>query len=102
MGASERRSELEEPKSSLETLDPTKAFTRLNRPYDSGRLQQAVGQEQSQQIINTPGAAFLQQAKILARQKALRTVGRVAKYGGGAAAAYEGMKATEDLCGLSQ
>ncbi len=39
------RPELAGPSSTFETLDTTKAFTRLNRLYDSGRLQQAVGQE---------------------------------------------------------
>ncbi len=51
MSASGMRPELAGTNNSLEVLDPRKAFERLNKLYNSGRLQQAVGQSQSEQII---------------------------------------------------
>ena len=77
MSAGGMRPELAGPTSSPEVLDPRKAFDRFNKLYNSGRLQQAVGQSQSEAIIQHADAAFLQQQKILARQKALKAVGKV-------------------------
>jgi hypothetical protein len=92
MSASGMRPELAGTNNSPEVLDPRKAFERLNKLYNSGRLQQAVGQSQSEQIIQHADAAFLQQQKILARQKTLKTVGKVTGTGAAVGALGEGAK----------
>jgi hypothetical protein len=92
MSASGMRPELAGTNNSPEVLDPRKAFERLNKLYNSGRLQQAVGQSQSEQIIQHADAAFLQQQKILARQKTLKTVGKVTGTGAAIGALGEGAK----------
>jgi hypothetical protein len=61
-----------------EALDPTKAFTRLNRLYDSGRLQQAVGQDQAQLLLQHADSAFTQNAKTVALQKGAKTAAKIA------------------------
>lgn len=68
-------------KSSPEVLDPSKAFLRLNRLYDSGRLQQAVGQDQAQALLQHSDQAFVQNARTLALQKGAKAVGKVVGYG---------------------
>ena len=100
MSAGGMRPELAGPTSSPEVLDPRKAFDRLNKLYNSGRLQQAVGQSQSEAIIQHADAAFLQQQKILARQKALKAVGKVTGTGAAIGALGGAVKLTKDA--LSQ
>jgi hypothetical protein len=68
---------------------PKKAFGRLNQLYDSGRLQQAVGQNQSEQLIQHADAAFLRQQKIANRVKTLKNVAKVA---GASGIGYEAVK----------
>jgi hypothetical protein len=96
MSAGGMRPELAGPNSSPEVLDPRKAFDRLNKLYNSGRLQQAVGQSQSETIIQHADAAFLQQQKILARQKALKAVGKVTGTGAAIGALGGAAKLTKD------
>ena len=100
MSAGGMRPELAGPTSSPEVLDPRKAFDRLNKLYNSGRLQQAVGQSQSEAIIQHADAAFLQQQKILARQKALKAAGKVTGTGAAIGALGGAVKLTKDA--LSQ
>jgi len=100
MSAGGMRPELAGPTSSPEVLDPRKAFDRLNKLYNSGRLQQAVGQSQSEAIIQHADAAFLQQQKILARQKALKAAGKVTGTGAAIGALGGAAKLTKDA--LSQ
>jgi hypothetical protein len=102
MSTSGMRPEMATPTSTPETVDPRKAFDRLNKLYNSGRLQQAVGQSQSEQIIQHADAAFLEQAKILARQKALKTAGKITGTGAAIGAVGEGVKAAKDVFGGSQ
>ena len=68
-------------KSSPEVLDPGKAFLRLNRLYDSGRLQQAVGQDQAQALMQHADNAFVSNARTIALQKTAKTVAKVVGVG---------------------
>jgi hypothetical protein len=69
------RPELAGANNSPEVFDPLKAFERLNKLYNSGRLHQAVGQSQSEDIIQHADAAFLNSRKSL-HAKEPETVGR--------------------------
>lgn len=102
MSASGMRPEMAGPISTPESLDPRKAFDRLNKLYNSGRLQQAVGQTQSEELIQHADAAFLQQQKISARQKALKTAGKITGTGAAVGAVGEGVKIVKDTFGGSQ
>jgi len=63
-----------------EAVDPSKMFSRMNRLYDSGRLQEAVGEPNAQSLLEHANNAYIQQQKILANQALAKTVG---KYGAG-------------------
>jgi hypothetical protein len=102
MSASGMRPELAGIESSPEILDPKKAFDRLNKLYNSGRLQQAVGPAESEQIIQHADAAFLQQQKILTRQKVGKTAAKAAAAGVGLGTAYGIGKGAKDLFDLTQ
>jgi hypothetical protein len=102
MSASGMRPELASIESSPEILDPKKAFDRLNKLYNSGRLQQAVGQAQSEQIIQHADSAFLRQQKILTRQKVGKAAAKAAATGVGLGTAYGIGKGTKDLFDLTQ
>ena len=65
------------PDSSPEVVNPRTAFTRFNRLFDSGRLQQALGPDHAASLIQEADAAFLKMEKIAARVKAAKTVGKV-------------------------
>lgn len=67
MSTSGMRPEIATPDSSPEVLDPKKLFGRLNRLYDSGRLQDAVGEQNAQQLLQHSDNAHLQQQKIVNR-----------------------------------
>ena len=92
MSTSGMRPELATPGSSPEMVDPKKAFTRLNRLYDSGRLQQAVGSH-ADQLIQQADAACLHGQKIRARQQALKSVAKASGIGAAGAAGYKAVKA---------
>jgi hypothetical protein len=59
-----------------ETVDPSKMFSRMNRLYDSGRLQEAVGQKNAESLLDHANNAFIQQQKILDNQELAKTVGK--------------------------
>lgn len=59
-----------------EAVDPSKMFSRMNRLYDSGRLQEAVGESHAQSLLEHANNAYLQQQKILARQAIAKAVGK--------------------------
>jgi hypothetical protein len=102
MSTSGMRPELAAPssKSSPELLDPKKAFQRLNRLYDSGRLQEALGQPQSQQIVQHADAAHLLTQKITNRVQNAKLAAKVAGYAGlGLGAVGEGAKVVKDVLG---
>ena len=66
-----------------EAVDPSKMFSRMNRLYDSGRLQEAVGEPNAQSLLDHANNAYLQQQKILANQAIAKKVGKYAAYGAG-------------------
>ncbi len=66
-----------------EAVDPSKMFSRMNRLYDSGRLQQAVGTQNAQSLLEHANNAYLQQQKILANQAIAKKVGKYVAYGAG-------------------
>lgn len=88
MSASGMRPELASPGSTPEMIDAKKAFTRLNRLYDSGRLQQAAGQH-AEQLIQQIDAAWVHSQKIAARQRALKAAAKAAGVGAAGTAGYE-------------
>jgi len=51
-----------------EAVDLSKMFSRMNRLYDIGRLQEAVGQQNAESLLDHANNAFIQQQKILANQ----------------------------------
>jgi hypothetical protein len=55
----------------------------MNRLYDSGRLQEAVGEPNAQSLLDHANNAYLQQQKILANQAIAKKVGKYAAYGAG-------------------
>jgi hypothetical protein len=59
-----------------EAVDPSKMFTRMNRLYDSGRLQEAVGQKNAESLLDHANNAYVQQQKILDNQELAKTVGK--------------------------
>jgi hypothetical protein len=61
-----------------EAVDPTKMFSRMNRLYDSGRLQEAVGQQNAESLLDHANNAYIQQQKILGNQAIAKTVGKYA------------------------
>jgi hypothetical protein len=63
-----------------ETLDPKKLSTRLERLYDSGRLQEAVGNDGAHSLLKESHSAEVRQTRL---SKVKKVAGRVA---GGAAA----------------
>ncbi len=96
MSTSGMRPELAKPGSTPELLDPKKAFLRLNKLYDSGRLQQAAGDHASE-LIQHADTAFLHSQKIAARQQALRTAGKVAGTGAAVGAIGQGVSVVKGL-----
>jgi hypothetical protein len=99
MSTSGMRPELASPGSSSELVDPKKAFARLNKLYDSGRLQQAVGQQQAEQLVQHADAAFLHAQKIAGRVQALKTAGKITGTGAAVGALGEGAKVVKDAFG---
>jgi hypothetical protein len=83
MAASGMRPELAASgvKSSAELLDPGKAFLRLNRLYDSGRLQQAVGKDAAQTLMQHADNAFVSNARTIALQKGAKAAAKVVGVG---------------------
>lgn len=79
-----------------EAVDPSKMFSRINRLYDSGRLQEAVGQQSAENLLDHANNAYIQQQKILSNQAFAKTVAKYAVHaaelgtGGALAAHYVG------------
>lgn len=96
MSTSGMRPEIATPDSTPEILDPKKLFGRLNKLYDSGRLQDAVGQQNAQELLQHSDNAHLQQQKIVNRVDIAKKAGKIAAKAavGGAAAGlgYEAVK----------
>jgi hypothetical protein len=64
-----------------ETVDPAKLSPRLNRLFDSGRLQQALGDEGAAKLVKQVDDAVRTKAGAIKTAKLVKTV---AKYGAGA------------------
>jgi hypothetical protein len=64
-----------------ETVDPTKLSPRLNKLFDSGRLQQALGDEGAAKLVKQVDDAVRTKASAIKTAKLVKTV---AKYGAGA------------------
>lgn len=90
MSASGMRPELAETgaKTSPEVLSTAKLFPRVNALYNSGRLQQALGESKAQDLLQAVDSAHLRALKIKANQKALKTAAKIAAYGVG----YEALR----------
>lgn len=80
MSASGMRPDIGTAAKNPEAVDPSKMFSRMNRLYDSGRLQEAVGEPNAQSLLEHANNAYIQQQKILTNQAIAKTVG---KYGAG-------------------
>lgn len=59
-----------------ELIDPTKLFNRVNALYDSGRLQEAVGQEGADKLLQHVSDNLVQHKQILSNQAVAKSVGR--------------------------
>lgn len=60
-----------------ETVDPKKLSSRLEKMYDSGRLQQAVGEDGASQLLKETHAAEVRQTRLKTVKKVAGTVGAV-------------------------
>jgi hypothetical protein len=87
MSAGGQRPAIAEPGSSPETLDPKKLFGRLNKLYDTGRLQAAVGEQNAQELLRHTDNAHLQQQKITNRAALVKKGVKIAATGAGIGAA---------------
>ncbi len=83
---------------SPETVDTTKAFRRVNRMFDTGRLQTALG-DGAAHLLQEIDAAFLREQKIADRLKLAKTVGKVTGTGAAVGAVGAGAKAAKDALG---
>lgn len=93
MSASGMRLDVGTSAKNPEAVDPSKMFSRMNRLYDSGRLQEAVGQQNAESLLDHANNAYIQQQKILTNQALAKTVGKYAVHAaelgtGGALAAH--------------
>jgi hypothetical protein len=93
MSASGMRPDVGTSAKNPEAVDPNKMFSRMNRLYDSGRLQEAVGQQNAESLLDHANNAYIQQQKILGNQALAKTVGKYAAHAaelgtGGALAAH--------------
>jgi hypothetical protein len=61
-----------------ETIDPAKLSPRLNKLYDSGRLQQALGPEGAAQLVKQVDNALQTKASAIKTAKLVKTVGKYA------------------------
>jgi hypothetical protein len=78
-----------------ETVDPAKLSPRLNKLYDSGRLQQALGNDGAAKLVQQVDEAQRTKASAIKTTKLVKTIGKAAGIGiglSGAGALYEGAK----------
>lgn len=87
----------ESGKQSTEIVDPKKLFARLNKLYDSGRIQDAVGEQNARQLLKAADDAQRSKAAVTTA-KVWRD--RVLKYALGSGVAYEAGKGV--LSGLAR
>jgi len=64
-----------------EAVDPKKLFNRINSLYDSGRLQEALGEEGADDLLEHVNDHLIQQKKILRNQAVAKTAAKYAGYG---------------------
>ncbi|HET9283177.1 MAG TPA: hypothetical protein VFR24_14550 [Candidatus Angelobacter sp.] len=93
------RPDIAEKGATPETIDPKMLSQRLNKMYDSGRLQEALGEDGAKEIINEMDAASRLRMSAISKQAMLRHIrnwaigGAATALGGGAA--YKVYKALE-------
>jgi len=69
-----------------ETVNPKVLFTKVNRLADRGRLAQAIGSDDADNLLRHIDAAYVQAQKIAARQKFAAAVAKTVGISGAAAA----------------
>jgi hypothetical protein len=57
-------------------VDPNKLFNRVNNLYDSGRLQEAVGEPGANDLLEHTNNNLVRNKQILRNQNAAKAVGR--------------------------
>jgi hypothetical protein len=75
-----------------ETIDPAKLSPRLNKLYDSGRLQQALGPDGAAQLVKQVDQALQTKASAVKTAKLVKTVAKYGAVAGGVGSLYEGAK----------
>lgn len=78
------RPEIQVEGSTQEAVDPKKLLNRLNKMYDSGRLQQALGNTGAKKLINDVDTAMQNKDKLINRAKIVRAIGKYAGITSGA------------------
>jgi hypothetical protein len=81
MSADGVRPELQVEGSTPETVDPKKLFGRLNKMYDSGRLQEALGDTGAQKLINDVDKAGQSKLSAIKRVKLVKNIAKIAGLG---------------------
>jgi hypothetical protein len=74
-----------------EFVDPNKLFNRVNNLYDSGRLQEAVGEPGANDLLEHTNNNLVRNKQILRNQNAAKAVGKAVGVG---AALTAGAKVT--------
>jgi hypothetical protein len=86
------RPNLAKAKGTPETVDPTKLSLRLNKLYDSGRLQQAVGDTMAETLLQHSDAAERAARQVKTLKTARNAVGAIVGTGAVGGGAVEGLK----------
>jgi hypothetical protein len=63
-----------------ETVDPKKLFGRINNLYDSGRLQEALGEPRRDDLLKHPNDHFIRHKQILRNQAIGKTAAKYVGY----------------------
>jgi len=69
-----------------EFVDPSKLFSRVNNLYDSGRLQEAVGEQGANNLLEHANNNLVRHKQILRNVNAVKTVGKAVGIGSALAA----------------
>jgi hypothetical protein len=64
-----------------ETVDPDKLFNRINSLYDSGRLQEALGEQGANGLLEHVNDHLIRHKQILRNQAIAKTAAKIAGYG---------------------
>lgn len=69
-----------------ETVDPKKLFGRINNLYDSGRLQEALGEQGADDLLEHVNDHLIRHKQIVRNQAIAKTTAKYAGLGAGGAA----------------